>query len=345
MFGERLQDLLQQTAEPESDEPPRELTVEEALQIAIDLQRLDRCEEANAVFGEILKVDPENPRALHFAGVLAHQTGRSRDGIGLIEKSLALVPDVADWHNNFGIVLQETGDLDRAIGAYHRAIALDPNHANAHSNLGVLLRATGKPEDAEAAYRTAIRLNPEHIDAHSNLGILLYGLKRQEEAVACFCRVITLRPKHPEARQAAGVGALQAGRIRQSESNLRRMAHGGSRQSCRQAHAFGVHRAQRSRTRVGWLRAHLVRQLCGELRVEARETLVPCPDAGWRDARRQRHRGVPNPRRPRHGLWHGVVWSPDSEVRAPAGRDRSVGGHAERTLRRSRCTTTCSKSS
>jgi predicted TPR repeat methyltransferase len=201
MFGERMQDLLQQTTPPEPEEPVRELTVDEALEIAIQVHKDDRLEEANAVYGEILRVDPANPRALHFAGVLAHQMGRSRDAVELIEKSLALVPDVADWYNNLGIVLQESGQLDKAIDAYHRAIAIDPTHANAHSNLGVLLRATGKPDAAEEAYRAAIRLNPEHIDAHTNLGVLLYGLKRREEAVACFCRVITLRPKHPEARR------------------------------------------------------------------------------------------------------------------------------------------------
>ena len=201
MFGEHMQDLLQHTSEPEPDEPTRELTVDEALGIAIQLHQDDRLEEADVVYSEILKVDPKNPRALHFAGVLAHQMGRSTEGVELIERSLALLPDSADWYNNLGIVLQESTHLEQAIEAYHRAIALDPNHANAHSNLGVLLRATGKPDEAEAAYRTAIRLNPEHIDAHTNLGVLLYSLKRREEAVACFCRVITLRPKHPEARR------------------------------------------------------------------------------------------------------------------------------------------------
>ncbi len=201
MFGEHMQDLLQQRTEPEPDAPSRELTVDEALGIAIQLHRDDRLEEANVVYQEILKVDPGNARALHFAGVLAHQMGRSADGVELIERSLSIVPDSADWYNNFGIVLQESTQLEKAIEAYHRAIAIDPAHANAHSNLGVLLRATGKPDQAEAAYRTAIRLDPDHIDAHTNLGVLLYSLKRREEAVACFCRVITLRPKHPEARR------------------------------------------------------------------------------------------------------------------------------------------------
>src|SRR4030095_9669852 len=123
------------------------------------------------------------------------------EALVLIERSLALAPDQADWCSNLGIVLQSDGRLDLAIDASRRAIAIDPNHANAHNNLGVLLRATGQPVEAEAAYRAAIRLNPEHIDAYTNLGILLNGLKRSEEAAACFCKVITLRPKHREARK------------------------------------------------------------------------------------------------------------------------------------------------
>jgi len=200
MSGEHMQDLLGQTLEG-AEEPSRELTLEEALEIAIRLQQDDRLAEADAVYSQILAADPDHPRALHYAGVLAHQLGRSSDGIALIERSLAVAPDRADWYNNLGIVLQECGRLDEAIEAYQRAIALDPGHANAHSNLGVLLRATGKPAEAEAAYRTAIRLNPEHADAYSNLGVLLNSLKRTDESVACFCRAITLRPKHPEARR------------------------------------------------------------------------------------------------------------------------------------------------
>jgi len=210
MSDEHLRDLLGQTLKAD-EEPSRELTLEEALEIAIQLQQDDRLAEADAVYSQILAAAPDHPRALHYAGVLAHQLGRSSDGIALMERSLAAVPDRADWYSNLGIALQECGRLDDAIEAYHRAIALDPGHANAHSNLGVLLRATGKPVEAEAAYRAAIRLNPEHVDAHNNLGVLLNSLKRTEEAVACFCRAITLRPKHPEARRLLGLAYCTLG--------------------------------------------------------------------------------------------------------------------------------------
>jgi len=200
MVNEHMQELLDQKIAGE-EQPARELTVDEALQIAIHLHQHDLLVEADAVYTQILAADPGNARAMHFAGVLAHQAGRSGDGIALIQRSLELVPDAADWYNNLGIVLQESSRFNDAIEAYYRAIALDPRHATAYSNVGVLLRATGKPVEAEEAYRRAIELNPSHADAYTNLGVLLNSLKRTEEAVACFCRAITLRPKHPEARR------------------------------------------------------------------------------------------------------------------------------------------------
>jgi len=184
-----------------SDSTTRELTLEEAVSFAILLQKNEQLAEAHAVYRRVLEQAPDHPRALHYAGLLAHQQGHNGEALALIERSLALAPDQADWCSNRGVVLQSDGRLEAAIESYRRAIAIDPGHANAHNNLGVLLRATGRPVEAEAAYRAAIGLNPEHIDAYTNLGILLNGLQRTEEAAASYCRVITLRPKYREARK------------------------------------------------------------------------------------------------------------------------------------------------
>ena len=191
----------------------RELTLEEAVALAILLQKNEQLVEAHELYRRVLEMAPNHPDALHYAGVLAHQQGRSDEAVALIERSLALEPDQADWYSNLGIILQSDGKLEAAIAAYRRAIAIDPSHANAHSNLGVLLRAIGKPSEAEAAYRTAIQLNPDHIDAYTNLGILLNGLKRTEEAAACYCKVITLRPKHRDARKLLALAHCTLGEI------------------------------------------------------------------------------------------------------------------------------------
>ncbi len=177
------------------------LTLDEAVALAIHLQKNGQLAEAHELYRRVLDVSPAHPDALHYAGVLAHQQGQHDRAVALIEQSLAEAPGRADCYNNLGIIFQSTGRLDAAIDAYQRAIALDARHANAHSNLGVLLRARGKPVEAEAAYRAAIAIDPGHIDAYTNLGILLHALRRTKEATECYCKVITLRPKHREARR------------------------------------------------------------------------------------------------------------------------------------------------
>ena len=191
----------------------RAVSLDEAISIAIRLQQNDQWVAAGDMYRRILEKTPDYPDALHYAGVLAHQEGRSDDAVELIKRSLELEPDRADWHSNLGIVLRDRLKLDEAIVACQRAIALDPNHANAHNNLGVLLRAQGRVVEAEASYRAAIRVSPEHSDAYTNLGILLNAQKRTHEAVVCFCKVITFRPKHPEARRLLALAHCALGEV------------------------------------------------------------------------------------------------------------------------------------
>ena len=111
-----MQDLLGRIVEQE-ETPPRELTLDEAVELAILLQKNDQLAAASELFSRVLETAPDHSRALHYAGVLAHQEGRSDDAIALIEKSLTLEPDSADCYSNLGIVLQSVARLEAAIDA------------------------------------------------------------------------------------------------------------------------------------------------------------------------------------------------------------------------------------
>ena len=56
----------------------RELTLEEAISLAILLEKNDQVIDANEIYRRVLETVPDHPRALHYAGVLAHQEGRTR---------------------------------------------------------------------------------------------------------------------------------------------------------------------------------------------------------------------------------------------------------------------------
>jgi predicted TPR repeat methyltransferase len=187
---------------PEHVEPEkRDVTLDEALAMAIFFHRRGQLAEADEVYRTVLAALPEQPTALHYSGLLAHQRNEPAEALVRMRRSLELEPGHADWHSNVGVVLKSEGRIDEAVDAFRQALALDPGHVNAHSNLGVLLRAQGHVDEAEAEYRRAIALNPGHTDAHHNLGVLLSATGRLREAVRCYCKVITLSPQHGDARR------------------------------------------------------------------------------------------------------------------------------------------------
>jgi len=191
---------------------PRRVSLPEAIQFVIRCLKDGEFDEGEEVCRKILAVAPDYPDALHYAGVLAHENGRTAEGLELIERSVALAPEQADWHSNLGVVRQALGDLEGAIASYERAIALNPSHARAHGNLGVLLKARGDLAEAEAAYRRSIELDDTHADAYHNLAIVLASTGRTQEAIGCYCRALTLKPHYPEARRALALAYCLIGK-------------------------------------------------------------------------------------------------------------------------------------
>lgn len=191
----------------------RSLTLDEAIQLAKELQQKGQLESAQSIYDRILAQIPDLPVALHFSGVLAHQRGRREEALARIERSLVLAPSDAAFQCNYGLVLQENGRLDEAVSAYQRAIELDPSHVNAYSNVGVVLRALNRLDEAEAAYQKAIEVDPRHVEAHTNMGVLLNAQGRLSEAVACYYKALTLNPKHRNARMLLGLAHGAIGEV------------------------------------------------------------------------------------------------------------------------------------
>ena len=323
------------------DTPPRELTLDEAVAIAILLQKNEQLVEAQELYRRVLETEPDHANALHYAGVLAHQQGRNEDAIALVERSLALDPDRADCYNNLGIILQSSGRLDAAVDAFERAIAIDPGHANAHSNLGVLLRAAGQPADAERAYRTAIRLDPGHIDAYTNLGILLNGLNRTEEAAACYCKVITLRPKHREARRLLALAHCVLGDVGEAVRIFEAwLAEEPGDPIAIHMLAACTGRGVPPRAANGFVE-HTFDGFAASFESKLERLSVPRAGARGGHAEGIRPRPVEAARRAGRRLRNGTVRSVPGAVRAPPARRRSVRRHAgsresEERVRRSR---------
>lgn len=192
---------------------PSEITVPEALEVAVKWHRDGYLDAAEKIYRTVLEAAPEQPDALHFLGVLAHQRGDSGQAIELIRRAIELLPEGAGLYNNLGNVLYEAERFEEAAHAYEQALLLSPRDADACNNLGAVRRVQGRLEEAADAYRRAMELDPGHADAHHNMGNLLSGQGRVKESVTHYCTAITLRPAHPEARRHLGIAYATLGRM------------------------------------------------------------------------------------------------------------------------------------
>jgi tetratricopeptide (TPR) repeat protein/glycosyltransferase involved in cell wall biosynthesis len=174
-------------------------TISEALAIALQHHQAGRLEAAEQIYQRILQVEPEQPDALHFLGVLNAQLGRPETAAAYIARAITVNPNAAPYHLNLGRVYQESQKLDEAIACYRRALQLQPDFVEVHFNVGNALREQGLLGEAVDCYRRAVELKPDFAEAHNNLGVTFFGQGKLAEAATCCRRALQLRPDFADA--------------------------------------------------------------------------------------------------------------------------------------------------
>jgi protein O-GlcNAc transferase len=185
-----------------------QLTIQQALDLAVQHHKSGRLREAEILYRQILTQQPGHYSAMHLLGSIAYRTGRYDVAIELIRGAIALNPNFPEAFNNLGNALKEKGQLDEAIAAYRQAITLNPGFPEANINLGMALKDKGQFEEAAAACRRAIALNPNLPEAHNILGNALRQTGQLDESIASYRKAIALRPGYAEAHSNLG-GALR----------------------------------------------------------------------------------------------------------------------------------------
>jgi tetratricopeptide (TPR) repeat protein len=188
-------------------------TIVEALTIAVQHQQAGSLDQAENIYRQILAFDPNQIDALHFLGLLSHQSGKSAEGIELIQRAISLNGNVAALHSNLGNVFKEQNRLAEAVACHRRAVELKPDFAEAHNNLGNALKEQGNVTDAIASYRTSVHLKPNYAEAFRNLGNALKDQGDFAEAVACNERAVELNPNFAEAHVNLGNALKEQGKF------------------------------------------------------------------------------------------------------------------------------------
>ena len=179
----------------------------------MSLQQAGRLSQAEAVYRQILRADPDHPDALYHMGMLAQQVGKNDIAIELLNRAIAGKTHNIDAYINLGIILKSQGRLEEAITYFRRALDLRPDIALLHYNLGVTLYDQGKLDEAIASYNQALSLEPDFVEALCNLGVALKDQGKIDEAGVSFRRAIKERPEYAMAYVNLGETFITQGKL------------------------------------------------------------------------------------------------------------------------------------
>jgi len=187
---------------PEADEAFEksfELNPErKALAHAAEHQQAGRLEEAEKIYREILRNNPENVDALRLLGTLAMGRGRFHEAENLFRRAVSYTPDYMEAHLDLGRVLKEQQRLHEAIRSFEKAIELEPGNLQANFLLASVLAPAARTYDAIAAYRKVLEIRPNHPGALLGLGHTLKTVGQQEEAIQAYRDCIRMKPASGE---------------------------------------------------------------------------------------------------------------------------------------------------
>jgi len=180
---------------------------------ATELLRHGALAEAEALYLQVLREQPDQLEARHMLGVLRVRQGRYEHACGELRAVLAARPDAAEAWSHLALALHALKRHQEALAGFDKAIALRPDQGDAHNNRGNLLSDLGRHAEALESYERALALRPQNVQALGNRGAALADLGRHEEALASYAQALALAPDHPALLDQQGSVLAQLGRL------------------------------------------------------------------------------------------------------------------------------------
>ena len=203
---------------------------------------VERYDEANDEFREVIKENPKNAEYRVRWGLLFFERFNSADAQGLFEEALKIDPKNAQAYLGVARVEAEGYSQD-AVKAAQKAADLDPKLYQAHEELAFLaledndedtaakqadlaLGISGEALDAMAIHLSIdflhdkndspwagriLKVNPAYGEAYSTAGHFYVINRRYDQGIAAYRRALELNPRLWEARAQLGVNLMRLG--------------------------------------------------------------------------------------------------------------------------------------
>lgn len=164
---------------------------EDVAMVALASWRLGNFHDANSLFNEATRANPQNLEALALWGDLFNEKYNAADAERTYQEAL-------DVNSRYVPALV---GIARVVGderALQRALAINPNSVPAMETYGQLLMRNGREDDAREYFDRVLGLNPESLDT---LGVLAADAalnERSDEYEQYYQRVQSFSPGNPD---------------------------------------------------------------------------------------------------------------------------------------------------
>ena len=190
-----------------------------------------RFEEAEAKYGEAIRLDPNNPLPYTRWSRLLALDMKPDDAAAKAQMATQIAPTNAEAYARLARARDWQGRYDEALMAAQQAITLDPNYAEGYAFLSEVYLDMGQVAQADAQASRALQLDPNSAEAHrskafvfaaqndldaaikeaeraaqtepmlwvrfDDLATMLYLIEDYGQAIAFYQRAIDIRPKAP----------------------------------------------------------------------------------------------------------------------------------------------------
>ncbi|WP_147301023.1 tetratricopeptide repeat protein [Aestuariispira insulae] len=130
-------------------------------------------DQAETLYLDLLRHNPEAPEILFRLGRIAHQRHNYKQAKIFYRKAIKGNDRLDYLHRNLGMTLCEQGLLKEAEKPLRQALKIASDNGSNHTTLGYLQRLKGDMAAAEASYRKAVEVAPDNADCHKELGYFL----------------------------------------------------------------------------------------------------------------------------------------------------------------------------
>jgi protein O-GlcNAc transferase len=173
-------------------------TVTRLFASAVDLQQRGQVQQAEAMFRQLLALDPHHAEGMHRLGILCAGRGQLEETDLWIARAIEVDPGNVVYRANRGEFLRRLGRFDEAEKTLRDSLAMQPGFVPALLNYGALLAQLKRFPEAIDCFRQVVAKQPGNATGWANLGSALAETEQFDESLVCHHRSLQLLPQRPD---------------------------------------------------------------------------------------------------------------------------------------------------